>query len=133
MGVLSAQFVPQISADSSVEVINFCRSPQWYLSRVSLKFRSHLVACAVERGVFFFQNQFDYPGWAKWAFAHVPFAMRAYRAFIMMKVSLGRSLFLCVLIGNLADRPRIPFFRPSRFAISALPTRSKFADRTERI
>ena len=35
--VLSAQFVPQISADSSVEVINFCRTPQWYTERVSLK------------------------------------------------------------------------------------------------
>ena len=36
--VLSAQFVPQISADSSVEVINFCRTPQWYTERVSPKF-----------------------------------------------------------------------------------------------
>jgi cation diffusion facilitator CzcD-associated flavoprotein CzcO len=32
---ISAQFVPQISKDSSVEVINFCRSPQWYIPRVS--------------------------------------------------------------------------------------------------
>jgi hypothetical protein len=36
--VFSAQFIPQISADSSVEVINFCRTPQWYTQRVSPKF-----------------------------------------------------------------------------------------------
>jgi hypothetical protein len=35
-----------------------------------------------------FQLQFDYPGWAKWVFAHVPFAMWAYRAFLMGQVHL---------------------------------------------
>lgn len=34
----------------------------------------------------FFQIQFDYPGWVKWIFAHVPFTMRIYRAFLMIKV-----------------------------------------------
>ncbi|KAH9998112.1 hypothetical protein BJV74DRAFT_877223 [Russula compacta] len=62
-----AQFVPQISKDPSVEVINFCRTPQWYVPRL----------------------QFDYPGWAKWTFAHVPFAMKAYRAFLMGRAELG--------------------------------------------
>lgn len=48
--VLSAQFVPQISADSSVEVINFCRTPQWYTQRVSPKFDTvKMVAGAVEQ------------------------------------------------------------------------------------
>jgi hypothetical protein len=48
--VLSAQFVPQISADSSVEVINFCRTPQWYMQRVSPKFDTiKMVARAVEQ------------------------------------------------------------------------------------
>ena len=47
---LSAQFVPQISADSSVEVINFCRTPQWYTERVSLKFGNiKIVARAAEQ------------------------------------------------------------------------------------
>ncbi len=48
--VLSAQFVPQISEDSSVEVINFCRTPQWYAPRVSPRFSTiKTVACAVEQ------------------------------------------------------------------------------------
>ncbi|KAI0277231.1 hypothetical protein BGY98DRAFT_981262 [Russula aff. rugulosa BPL654] len=66
-GCSAAQFVPQISADSTVEVINFCRSPQWYTER----------------------TQYDHPRWAKWAFAHVPFVMRAYRAFLMVKIDLN--------------------------------------------
>ncbi len=48
--VLSAQFVPQISADSSVDVINFCRTPQWYTERVSPKFDTiKTVARAIEQ------------------------------------------------------------------------------------
>lgn len=48
-GVFSAQFVPQISKDPSVEVINFCRTPQWYVPRVSSKFGAMTIraACAV--------------------------------------------------------------------------------------
>lgn len=30
-----AQILPEISADPSVTVINFCRTPQWYVPRVS--------------------------------------------------------------------------------------------------
>ncbi len=43
----SAQFVPQVSEDSSVQVINFCRTPQWYVARVSSKFLalSHRRTC----------------------------------------------------------------------------------------
>lgn len=70
-GCSAAQFVPQIAKDPSVEVINFCRSPQWYIPRL----------------------QFDYPGWAKWVFAHVPFAMWAYRAFLMGQADLRYMLF----------------------------------------
>lgn len=42
--------------------------------------------------LWYFQTQYDYPGWAKWAFAHVPFVMRAYRAFLMVQVSHDRHL-----------------------------------------
>ncbi|KAF8265945.1 FAD/NAD(P)-binding domain-containing protein [Lactarius quietus] len=70
-GCSAAQFVPLIARDPSVEVINFCRSPQWYTPRL----------------------QFDYPGWAKWVFAHVPFAMWVYRAFLMGRSDLGYLLF----------------------------------------
>lgn len=30
-----AQILPEISADPSVTVINFCRTPQWFVPRVS--------------------------------------------------------------------------------------------------
>ena len=33
--IFSAQFIPIISEDPSVEVVNFCRTPQWYIPRVS--------------------------------------------------------------------------------------------------
>ncbi|KAH9035524.1 hypothetical protein EDB85DRAFT_1943840 [Lactarius pseudohatsudake] len=78
-GCSAAQFVPQISKDPSVEVINFCRSPQWYIPRF----------------------QFDYPSWAKWVFAHVPFAMWAYRAFLM-----GRADMLFMLFRRAESRPQ---------------------------
>lgn len=32
---ISAQFVPIISEESSTHVVNFCRTPQWYIERVS--------------------------------------------------------------------------------------------------
>lgn len=95
VGNLSAQFVPQIAVDSSVQVINFCRSPQWYVPQVSSEFGLSSRRRAWLTGFYlrcFFQIQFDYPGWAKWVFAHVPFAMRAYRAFLMIKVGHGMHL-----------------------------------------
>ncbi|KAI0273330.1 hypothetical protein BC834DRAFT_203637 [Gloeopeniophorella convolvens] len=63
-GCSAAQFVPKISEDPSVEVINFARTPQWYA-----------------------------PRWVKWVFAHVPFVMRAYRAFLMARTDMGYLLF----------------------------------------
>ena len=32
------------------------------------------------------QDQFDYPAWAKWVFANIPFVMRAYRSLLMARV-----------------------------------------------
>jgi cation diffusion facilitator CzcD-associated flavoprotein CzcO len=34
-GCSAAQFIPEISEDPSVDVINFCRTPQWFFPRVS--------------------------------------------------------------------------------------------------
>ncbi|EGN93331.1 hypothetical protein SERLA73DRAFT_64246, partial [Serpula lacrymans var. lacrymans S7.3] len=63
-GCSAAQFIPQISEDPSVEVINFCRTAQWMTPR----------------------QQYRYPAIIKWVFAHIPFLMRAYRNTIMAKV-----------------------------------------------
>ncbi|EJD02412.1 FAD/NAD-binding domain-containing protein [Fomitiporia mediterranea MF3/22] len=67
----AVQFVPRISEDPSVKVINFCRTPNWFA------FRSH----------------FKYPAWAKWMFAHVPGVMWAYRAFLYLSHEILYKLF----------------------------------------
>ncbi|KAJ7612203.1 hypothetical protein FB45DRAFT_760076, partial [Roridomyces roridus] len=56
-GASATQFVPIISEDASVQVTNFCRTPNWFLPPI----RS------------------DYSAIWKWTFRHVPGVMRAYR------------------------------------------------------
>ncbi|KAF9242545.1 hypothetical protein BU15DRAFT_43918 [Melanogaster broomeanus] len=58
-----AQFVPSISADPSVEVVNFIRTPVWFNTRPYV----------------------PYSNTEKWIFANVPFVMRLHRACIMFK------------------------------------------------
>ncbi|KAF8637351.1 hypothetical protein AX17_002850 [Amanita inopinata Kibby_2008] len=70
-GCSAAQFIPEIAADSSVTVVNFVRTPQWYISRVNLR----------------------YPQWLQWIFAHVPFTMRFYRNLIMARSDLVFLIF----------------------------------------
>ncbi|TFK42408.1 hypothetical protein BDQ12DRAFT_273676 [Crucibulum laeve] len=70
-GCSAAQFVPEISEDPSVQVVNFCRTPQWYVPR----------------------GNFRFPGWMKWIFAHVPFVMRAYRNWIMARSDVSFLIF----------------------------------------
>ncbi|KAA1469509.1 FAD/NAD(P)-binding domain-containing protein [Dentipellis sp. KUC8613] len=62
-GCSGAQIVPTISQDPTIEVINFCRSGQWYVPR----------------------NQYEYPGWVKWVFGNVPLVMKLHRSFIMAR------------------------------------------------
>ncbi|KAG1844700.1 hypothetical protein F4604DRAFT_1937390 [Suillus subluteus] len=56
-----AQFVPFISEDPSVEVVNFIRTPTWFNSRPHI----------------------PYSDTEKWIFANIPLAMRLHRAWIM--------------------------------------------------
>ncbi|KAF8798180.1 FAD/NAD(P)-binding domain-containing protein [Phlegmacium glaucopus] len=70
-GCSAAQFIPLISEDFSVKVVNFCRTPQWYVPR----------------------RDFRYPAWAQWMFAHIPFLMRWYRNWIMARADLGFLIF----------------------------------------
>lgn len=70
-GCSAAQFIPIISEDSSVQVINFCRTPQWYVPR----------------------RNFRYPAWIQWMFAHVPFLMRWYRNCIMARSDIVFLIF----------------------------------------
>ncbi|KAF9469173.1 hypothetical protein BDZ94DRAFT_360082 [Collybia nuda] len=70
-GCSAAQFIPQISKDPSVEVINFCRTPQWYVPR----------------------GNYRYSQFIKWVFAHVPLVMRFYRNYIMARSDLSFLIF----------------------------------------
>ncbi|KAG1827114.1 FAD/NAD(P)-binding domain-containing protein [Suillus subaureus] len=63
-GCSATQFIPAIAAEPTTRVINFCRTPQWIGMR----------------------SNYHYPEWAKWAFAHVPFLLHAYRSFMMITV-----------------------------------------------
>ncbi|TFK46752.1 FAD/NAD(P)-binding domain-containing protein [Heliocybe sulcata] len=52
----AAQFIPIISKDPTVKVVNVCRTPNWYISLPNS----------------------TYSNVTKWAFAHVPLTMRGY-------------------------------------------------------
>lgn len=70
-GCSAAQFIPEIAADSSVQVINFCRTPQWFAPRRSP----------------------SYPRLLKWIFAYVPLVMRLYRNWLMLTSDLSYLIF----------------------------------------
>ncbi|EFI28346.1 monooxygenase [Coprinopsis cinerea okayama7 len=70
-GCSAAQFVPEISTDPTVEVINFVRTPQWYIAK----------------------DDFAYPGWLKWIFANVPLVMRWYRNWLMFRADVVFVIF----------------------------------------
>ncbi|EJD02413.1 FAD/NAD-binding domain-containing protein [Fomitiporia mediterranea MF3/22] len=67
----AVQLVPRISEDPSVKVINFCRTPNWFA----------------------FRDNYKYPAWAKWIFAHVPGVMWAYRTFLFARYDLSYLIF----------------------------------------
>ncbi|KAG2757493.1 FAD/NAD(P)-binding domain-containing protein [Suillus brevipes Sb2] len=58
-----AQFVPSISEDPSVEVVNFIRTPTWFMTVPHIPFSDT----------------------AKWMFANIPLLMRLHRAWIMFR------------------------------------------------
>ncbi|KAF4597607.1 hypothetical protein EYR40_008069 [Pleurotus pulmonarius] len=70
-GCSVAQFLPKIAADPSVQVVNFCRTPQWFVPGVNS----------------------EYPGWVKTLFAYVPGVMRLYRNFIMARSDTASLAF----------------------------------------
>ncbi|KAJ7769773.1 hypothetical protein B0H14DRAFT_2967291 [Mycena olivaceomarginata] len=59
-GASAIQFVPLITEDPTVQVTEFCRTPQWFLP----------------------QNRSKYTPLWKWTFKHVPLVLRAYRLFL---------------------------------------------------
>ncbi|KAF9265495.1 FAD/NAD(P)-binding domain-containing protein [Marasmius fiardii PR-910] len=70
-GCSAAQLLPEVASDSTVQVINFCRTPQWFVPR---------------------RNP-TYPILIQWIFAHVPLVMRLYRNWLMVTSDLGYLIF----------------------------------------
>lgn len=58
----AAQFIPRLIADPTTHVVNFCRTPNWFLPGI--------------------QNG-EYSTWQKWMFANVPFTLRLYRNWLV--------------------------------------------------
>ncbi|KAL1742380.1 hypothetical protein HDZ31DRAFT_43372 [Schizophyllum fasciatum] len=70
-GCSAAQIVPELAKDASTKVINFARTPQWYVP----------------------QGNRRYPSLVKWAFANIPGLLRAYRNLIMARSDLIHLIF----------------------------------------
>ncbi|KAG1892206.1 hypothetical protein F4604DRAFT_1875601 [Suillus subluteus] len=71
-----AQFVPCVSEDPSVEVVNFIRTPTWFNTRPHI----------------------PYSDTAKWMFANIPLVMRLHRAWIMFRAMTR------YILDNIPDR-----------------------------
>ncbi|KAJ7684224.1 hypothetical protein DFH06DRAFT_1155057 [Mycena polygramma] len=65
-GASATQFVPIISQDPTVQVTEFCRTPNWFLPPIRADYS---------------------PQW-KWTFRNVPFAMRIYRFLLYLRTEL---------------------------------------------
>ncbi|KAL1706901.1 hypothetical protein EV121DRAFT_200448 [Schizophyllum commune] len=70
-GCSAAQIVPELAKDPSTKIVNFVRTPQWYVP----------------------QGNKRYSPLVKWAFAHIPGLLRAYRNMIMARSDLVHLIF----------------------------------------
>ncbi|KZO92607.1 FAD/NAD-binding domain-containing protein [Calocera viscosa TUFC12733] len=70
-GCSAAQLVPALSEDPSARVINFVRTPQWYMPR----------------------NNEPFSAWTKWCYRNVPFANRLARWKLLLMIDLISPLF----------------------------------------
>ncbi|KAF7360625.1 hypothetical protein MVEN_00794200 [Mycena venus] len=66
-GASAIQFVPLITEDPTIQVTEFCRTPNWFVPPIRAKYS---------------------PLW-KWTFRNVPFAMRFYRIFLYLRSETG--------------------------------------------
>ncbi|KAJ7290271.1 hypothetical protein C8J57DRAFT_1164511 [Mycena rebaudengoi] len=65
-GATATQFVPIISEDPTVQITEFCRTPNWFMPPVRA----------------------DYSSLYKWVFRNVPFALRTYRFYLWFRLEL---------------------------------------------
>ncbi len=79
---LSAQFVPKISSDPTVSVVNFARTAMWYIPAASVH---------PYRSTYYFltrlQPHIPYSALTKLIFAYIPFVQRIHRFMIAAQVT----------------------------------------------
>ncbi|KZT37983.1 FAD/NAD(P)-binding domain-containing protein [Sistotremastrum suecicum HHB10207 ss-3] len=62
-GASAAQIIPEIAKDATTTIVNFCRTPSWFIPR----------------------EQFSYSKTTRWIFRYIPLVARLYRAVIMAR------------------------------------------------
>lgn len=80
---LRAQFVPRISADPTVSVVNFARTAMWYVPSVGAPPRS---STYLFPNILRVKPHIPYRGITKWIFAHIPLVQRIHRLMISLEV-----------------------------------------------
>ncbi|KAF8743111.1 L-lysine 6-monooxygenase (NADPH-requiring), partial [Rhizoctonia solani] len=65
-GCSATQIVPKLAEDSSTSIVEFCRTPSWFVPR----------------------PQATVPEWAKWIFRNMPWTQRAFRWMIVVRLDM---------------------------------------------
>ncbi|KAI5119480.1 hypothetical protein M0805_009504 [Coniferiporia weirii] len=98
-----AQLIPRISADPTVEVINFCRTPNWYIGRPN----------------------FTYSTRTKSIFSNVPFALRLHRLVVSLRSEIGYLSFSSSFVQRLARRTLADYIKetaPKKYIDKLVPS-----------
>ena len=87
--LLRSQFIPVISKDPTVNVVNFARTRMWFLPGVS----PLLQKCSLLLNIRYTKPLAPYQEITKWVFSHIPFVQRVYRFMIAASVCSVSILF----------------------------------------
>ena len=90
---LRSQFIPVISKDPTVTVVNFARTRMWYLPSVSLSSQKRPLILNLR----YTKPLAPYWDITKWVFAHIPLVQRVHRFMIAASVCSLSILFRLVL------------------------------------
>lgn len=100
-GCSGAQIVPAISEDSSVQVMNFCRTPSWFVPRVCLT-AAWFQSLRIEFLPLLFNQVNHNLQRVQWLFRYLPFASALYRFWIYFTVGFPfRMRYTPILIRRL--------------------------------
>ncbi|KAF7353944.1 hypothetical protein MVEN_01080700 [Mycena venus] len=87
-GTSAVQFIPLISEDSTVQITEFCRTPNWLVPPVTICFFCRNEPPTNFGILFCFQIRADFSRPWRWTFKYVPLAMRIYRLFLYLRTEM---------------------------------------------